>query len=383
MPHSIPPGLTREHVLQALADLDTGTDHPFGLPTGYELVHEGRCYPPKAVVGLAFRPILGRILRPDEFSGGEAPGQANHLLRQLGFTVRKRDVEKEEESRQHKDWSDVEIERAVADYFAMLRQELLGQPYNKTEHRRALLLHLGDRKPSAVENKHQNISAILVERGLPYINGYKPYGNYQRLLAEKVEEFLAAHPEFFLDLLHGPVIDPASAPHFHDLALERVVVEPPEMIFTPNRYGKPWLSLRGRRIDFAAQDARNRKLGKLGEEFALWFERGRLVAARRDDLAAKVRWVAEELGDGLGFDILSFDADDDSPRYVEVKATGLGKHFPFYVTDLELRCSEDVGERFHLLRVFDLGREPKLYVLPASLRVSCELTPTVYQARII
>jgi len=30
MPQSIPKGLTREHVLKALADLDAGIDHPFG-----------------------------------------------------------------------------------------------------------------------------------------------------------------------------------------------------------------------------------------------------------------------------------------------------------------------------------------------------------------
>ena len=56
MPLSIPKGLTREHVLRALADLDAGIEHPFGSPTGYELVHEGKRYPPKAVVGLAYPP---------------------------------------------------------------------------------------------------------------------------------------------------------------------------------------------------------------------------------------------------------------------------------------------------------------------------------------
>jgi len=85
MPQAIPEGLTREHVLRALAELSSGADHPFGQPTGYELLHEGRRYPPKAVIGLAYRHLAGRVLLPDEFSGGEA--QANHVLRQLGFTV--------------------------------------------------------------------------------------------------------------------------------------------------------------------------------------------------------------------------------------------------------------------------------------------------------
>lgn len=73
MPQSIPKVLTAEHVLRALADLDAGMDHPFGSPTGYELVHQGRRYPPKEVIGLAFH-HAGRIRQPEEFSGGEAPG---------------------------------------------------------------------------------------------------------------------------------------------------------------------------------------------------------------------------------------------------------------------------------------------------------------------
>ena len=99
MPQSIPAGLTRTHVLQALADLDAGVDHPFGQPTGYELLYEGKRYPPKAVVGLACRYSLGRVLLPEKFSGGEAPGQANFVLRKLGFTVlRKGESEPEQET---------------------------------------------------------------------------------------------------------------------------------------------------------------------------------------------------------------------------------------------------------------------------------------------
>jgi hypothetical protein len=87
MPQAIPKGLTRAAVLQALADLDAGVEHPFGPSTGYELVHEGRRYSPKAVVGLACRSLLGRVLQPEDFSGGQSSGQANAVLRGLGFVV--------------------------------------------------------------------------------------------------------------------------------------------------------------------------------------------------------------------------------------------------------------------------------------------------------
>ena len=78
-----------------------------------------------------------------------------------------------------------------------------------------------------------------------------------------------------------------------------------------------------------------------------------MLLAGRDDLAARIEWVALTCGDGLGFDILSFDEVDDSEQLLEVKTTGLGKLFPFYVTENEVRCSEDCLSRFRLYRVFD------------------------------
>ena len=87
MPKVIPEGLRKEHVLLALRDLDAGIEHSFGAPTGYELICDGNRYPPKAVVGIAFRHFTGSILPHKEFSGGEEPGQANYELRNLGFTI--------------------------------------------------------------------------------------------------------------------------------------------------------------------------------------------------------------------------------------------------------------------------------------------------------
>ena len=40
-------------------------------------------------------------------------------------------------------WSDIEIDLIVADYFAMLSDELAGHPFNKAEHNRALFAGLG------------------------------------------------------------------------------------------------------------------------------------------------------------------------------------------------------------------------------------------------
>ena len=78
--------ITREDILEAIASLDRGQAHTFGPSTFYDLLVGERRYPPKAVVGLAARRVLGRTLRPDEFSGGQE-SWAFGLLRDRGFTV--------------------------------------------------------------------------------------------------------------------------------------------------------------------------------------------------------------------------------------------------------------------------------------------------------
>ena len=72
----IPGGITREDVVGGLKDLDAGFEHSFVESTKCDLVREGR-YPPKAVVGIAARRLLGRVLTSHEFNGGETPGSAN------------------------------------------------------------------------------------------------------------------------------------------------------------------------------------------------------------------------------------------------------------------------------------------------------------------
>lgn len=88
------------------------------------------------------------------------------------------------------DWSKLEVEAAVSDYLDMLALELRGKPFNKAEHNRDLARVLNGRTRGSIERKHQNISAVLIELGYPYIDGYKPLRNYQELLKDVVEERL-------------------------------------------------------------------------------------------------------------------------------------------------------------------------------------------------
>src|SRR5688572_3319293 len=64
----------------------------------------------------------------------------------------------------------------------MLGRWLRDEPFNKAEHNRRLQTRLMNRSRGSIEWKHQNISAVLIELGYPYLAGYKPRFNYQELL---------------------------------------------------------------------------------------------------------------------------------------------------------------------------------------------------------
>jgi hypothetical protein len=277
------------------------------------------------------------------------------------------------------DWSLDEVEVIVADYFAMLRAELAGEPCSKTAHRRALAPQLNGRSEPSIEFKHANISAVMVAYGLPYIDGYKPRGNYQQLLEQSVLEYLAGAPRFFDALLSSPVLDPREAPAAPASGFAAIQEDPPEPVESPAPVWNP--DARVVPIDFVRRDAENRRLGRLGEEFVLELERKRLHDdVGRADLVRRVEWTSQERGDGAGYDIRSFEPDG-SVRYIEVKTTGLAKAFPFIVTANEVACSESLRHEYHLYRLFRFSRKPGLYVLKGAMSESCQLAPTQFRAR--
>ena len=87
MPKSIFLGIKRQHVLQALKDLDEGIEHNFEETAGHKLIHSHKSYVPKAVIGIACRYFTGQILSSSELSGADNLRQANHVLKSLGFEI--------------------------------------------------------------------------------------------------------------------------------------------------------------------------------------------------------------------------------------------------------------------------------------------------------
>lgn len=89
--------------------------------------------------------------------------------------------------------------------------------------------------------------------------------------------------------------------------------------------------------------------------------------------------VASTRGDGLGYDVLSFE-ESGSERLIEVKTTAFGQLTPFFASRNELARSEADSEHYFLYRLFDFRDRPRVFELPGAIAGFCQLDPTTYRA---
>jgi hypothetical protein len=277
------------------------------------------------------------------------------------------------EPRRGQPWTHVEIEAAVSAYLRMLRYELRGERYVKAEVVRALEDLLTARSRGAIELKLQNISAVLDEAGLDWIDGYKPLPHIQGELRPAVLAGLDARGRIAESLAayeQAAIPAPALTPR----ATADVLVTAPTSRGSVNRRSS--VGLTGG--DLAAmRDFKQHQLGVAGEEWVLDLEREQLHRSGRADLATSVRWVAREDGDGAGFDIQSY-REDGSQRLIEVKTTNLGSRTPFYITRWEIEVSRQNPASYSLYRVHGFARDPRIYVLDGSIEEHARLEPKVF-----
>jgi Protein NO VEIN, C-terminal len=279
------------------------------------------------------------------------------------------------------DWSRIEVEAAVADYLDMLALELRGEPFNKAEHNRDLARMLNGRTRGSIERKHQNISAVLIEIGYPYIDGYKPLRNYQQLLRDVGEERLLSTPALDKEIASLVVSAPAPASTFDDILSIRVPVPVPDRENRTSIYESPANSARALKRNYLEMEARNAALGFAGEQLVVRYEQERLSRAGQDRLASKIIHISATESDSSGFDILSYDTDG-CERLIEVKTTRFGAVTPFFASRNEVELSDRRNANYQLYRLFKFSEQPKLFMLPGSLKRTCQLDPVSFSARL-
>jgi hypothetical protein len=275
-------------------------------------------------------------------------------------------------------WTRHEVETVVGVYLHMLRMQLMGQTPNKAEHNRQLQSMLPARSADSIEYKHRNISAVLVELGVPPLAGYKPLFNYQQLLIPVVSEALGEDSRLDEAAIRQ-VETPAEKPLLD--SFNNFVVPIPSIRRSPaaerERVADRPMVMR----DYLERETRNRSLGQAGESLVMEFEARRLHGLGEAALANRVEHISQTKGDGAGFDILSFEPGGRE-RFIEVKTTAYIAETPFYVSRNELSFSTERADRFHLYRLFDFRSQPRMFMLQGKLDSNCTLDPVSYRAQL-
>jgi hypothetical protein len=216
----------------------------------------------------------------------------------------------------------------------------------------------------------------MLELGYPYLRGYKPRANFQRSVLVDEVAMQVSRAALLDDVALSAAQRPATTAEVRDFS--RVRAEAPVRASvagepTPE-YGRAPI-----KRDYLERESQNRSLGMAGEEFALKFERWRLCQTGADQLADRVVHASLVEGDGLGYDIRSFESDG-SERFIEVKTTSFGERTPFFVSANEMRFSRDRAPQFHLYRLFAFRATPRLFQLDGPIERHCHLDATTFRA---
>ena len=146
---------------------------------------------------------------------------------------------------------------------------------------------------------------------------------------------------------------------------------------------KSKVNLEGKMINHSQNNKENKRVGDFGELFVLKYEIETLNNKGLKNLADKVKHVAKTKGDGLGYDILSFD-DDGNKKYIEVKTTKGDEKSTFFITRNELEKSKLDQENYFLYRVYEYDESndtAKLTIMRGDLSPLC-ISPELFKVNL-
>lgn len=131
---------------------------------------------------------------------------------------------------------------------------------------------------------------------------------------------------------------------------------------------------KGIKRDYLQQQKTQLENGLEGEKFVLEIEKQRLLSHENVKLREKVeeiKHVSQVDGDGLGFDILSYDIIDDCIKeiYIEVKSTKNNINTPFFMSPNEMEFAREKTVQFRIYRLYK-GKSGKLdyYIINNPLK---------------
>jgi len=270
-------------------------------------------------------------------------------------------------------WAEWEVEQLVRTYLEALKARPTKKSRKADEIIRSLAVGTS-RSSDEIVTTLGMVSAVLEGNGIPSVEAWASYYPVDPAIERAVIRLLGDDLSFRAD----------SAPERPDFDVTFIWSD--DLLSAPPLRGEDEVELvrlsspiRPVKIDFLARQHKNQLLGEGGERWVLEYERARLQRAGLSNLAKRVRWVSKEDGDGLGYDIASFD-NDGNPIFIEVKTTSAGSLAPFIVTRNEILQSEELGDAYRLYRVFRYPERPRLFILTGPIAGHLHLVAETFRA---
>jgi len=136
--------------------------------------------------------------------------------------------------------------------------------------------------------------------------------------------------------------------------------------------------LKGSFINHIDNEKENKRIGDLGELLVMQYEQEKLKSFGSKRIPEH---RSKSEGDGLGYDILSYD-ENGNKIYIEVKTTTKNVSTPFFVTRNELIRSQQDSKDFFLYRLYefdDTDNRAKYYKRQGDLTELC-INPILFKA---
>lgn len=138
------------------------------------------------------------------------------------------------------------------------------------------------------------------------------------------------------------------------------------------------------KIDYLQRAKENARVGLVGENLVLGFEKLRVAKETAEEAPDSVKWVAE-VNDLAGYDIESYIFENGHKRkiYIEVKTTNSRYNTDFFVSENERLKSLKYRNYYFVYRIYDCDSvTPKCYIVRGSIPSNFILDKSNYKARL-
>ena len=160
---------------------------------------------------------------------------------------------------------------------------------------------------------------------------------------------------------------------------ELIVVEPPDFSSVKNEDIEKNTTHRNYWVN--QNSDRAKEIGLAGEEAIIESEKKKLYDAKKPSLAKEVLHVSKVVGDGVGYDILSYDVDGNE-IFIEVKTTSRDKYAGFIITANELDVAREYRTKYWIYRIFEFDPNSNrggVFYLSVDQLEKMHLTPMQYK----